>query len=258
MATVRPYQLPHAPTELEGAIIGGIILENRALASIPDLEVQDFYDPRHRIVFAAIRNLEAKLRPIDVITLENEIEKDGKLDAIGGVAFLGELSLHVPIVANVIVYAEEVKLAARNARVIVELDSLLERAKRGLIEPSEMLGEAIRDLQRIAPEPATAAQSYGHPFVEFVGTDEPEDNPADVFDVHGFIVRGEPSLLIGDPKVGKTLLLEDLILQMAAGRREWCGLRIYRRPRVLLFLREDSERTTRRRLWQVRVPEILT
>jgi AAA domain len=101
------------------------------------------------------------------------------------------------------------------------------------------------------PDPASPAPGYGRPFVEFVGPDEPDDNPADVFEAHGLIVRGEPSLLIGDPKVGKTLLLEDLMLHMAAGRREWCGLRIYRRPRVLLFLREDSERTTKRRLWQL-------
>lgn len=115
----------------------------------------------------------------------------------------------------------------------------------------ELVGNDRDTAKECDPDPASPAPGYGRPFVEFVGPDEPDDNPADVFEAHGLIVRGEPSLFIGDPKVGKTLLLEDLMLHMAAGRREWCGLRIYRRPRILLFLREDSERTTRRRLWQL-------
>lgn len=110
------------------------------------------------------------------------------------------------------------------------------------------------DLTLVGP-PAQEAQDarpprYGHSYTQFVG-EEPDDDPAEVFDVHGLIVRGEPGLVIGYPKVGKTFLLEDLLMHVAAGRKEWCGVPIYRRVRVLLFLREDSERTSRRRLHQL-------
>ena len=95
------------------------------------------------------------------------------------------------------------------------------------------------------------APRFGRPFAEYIGTEEPENNPSDIFEVHGLIVRGEPSLIAGDPKVGKTMAATDLLLHATAGRREWCGVPIYRRPRVLFFPREDSELTTRRRIWQL-------
>ena len=108
-----------------------------------------------------------------------------------------------------------------------------------------------RALGALESQSTVQPERYGVPFLEFVGDEEPSNDPADVFDVHGLIVKGEPGLIIGAPKVGKTLLVEDLMLHIAAGRRDWCGMPIYRRCRLLLFLREDSERTTIRRLRQL-------
>src|SRR5258705_9878259 len=92
--------LPHN-LDAEASILGGIILRNEVLTHLETLEVDDFYDHRHKVVFGAVRALEAVARPIDVVTLENEIEKQGKLDAIGGIAFLGELPLRVPPPHNI-------------------------------------------------------------------------------------------------------------------------------------------------------------
>jgi replicative DNA helicase len=106
--------LPHN-LDAEASVLGGILLRNEVLTQLDALEVDDFYDPRHKAVFAAMRNLEAAAKPIDVVTLEAELDKLGKLDAVGGVAFLGELALRVPTPDNVIHYAEivEHKHAAR-------------------------------------------------------------------------------------------------------------------------------------------------
>lgn len=101
----RPRVLPHN-LDAEASVLGGIILRNEVLSMIDALEVEDFYDHRHKVVFEAMRNLQATKRPIDVVTLEVEIERQGKLDAVGGIAFLGELTLRVPTADNVEVYAE--------------------------------------------------------------------------------------------------------------------------------------------------------
>src|SRR2546423_11485605 len=87
--------LPHN-LDAEASILGGILLRNDVLVQLDTLEVEDFYEHRHKVVFQAIRNLEATSRPIDVVTLENEIANVGKLEAIGGIAFLGQLPLRVP------------------------------------------------------------------------------------------------------------------------------------------------------------------
>ena len=88
--------LPHN-LDAEASILGGILLRNQVLAEVPELEVDDFYDHKHKVVFQAIRNLEATARPIDVVTLEVEIEKLGKLEALlaDGDVFIAVGSDHV-------------------------------------------------------------------------------------------------------------------------------------------------------------------
>src|SRR6201994_3776118 len=95
--------------EADASSRGDVLLRNEVLSHLDTIEVEDFYDNRHKVVFDAIRNLEAASRPIDVVTLENEIEKVGKLDAVGGIAFLGELTLRVPTAENVVAYTEIVR-----------------------------------------------------------------------------------------------------------------------------------------------------
>lgn len=127
---IRGRQLPYSE-EGEASVLGGIILRNDALALLDVLEVDDFYDLRHKVVFAAMRNLEASAKPIDVVTLENEISRIGKLDAIGGVAYLGELTLRVPTVDNIEAYAAIVHEKRVTRDVMVLLSNLLDEAYHG-------------------------------------------------------------------------------------------------------------------------------
>ncbi len=92
--------------DAEASVLGGILLRNDVLTLLDTLQVDDFYDPKHQAVFAAMRELEGKSRPIDEITLEEELARGGKLDAIGGLAYLSALALRVPTADNVQHYAE--------------------------------------------------------------------------------------------------------------------------------------------------------
>src|SRR5204862_5606708 len=109
--------------------------------------------------------------------------------------------------------------------------SAVERAYNWPHDPSELVSEIAGEIGRFESEIriGPAGSKYGSPFLEWLGDAEPGDNPADIFDAHGLIVHAEPSIILGDPKVGKTLLVEDLALHLAAGRREWCGVPLYRR-----------------------------
>ena len=144
---IRP-RLPHSD-ECEAAVIGAVILRADTLEQI-NLAETDFFDPRHRTVWRAIRNLAARGVPVDVATLEAEIGRDGRLDAIGGVAFLGELALRVPTAENAISYAGVVGNLARNRDAIVMLHEAARTARDWPHEASEMVGEVAARLARIA------------------------------------------------------------------------------------------------------------
>src|SRR5262252_10859734 len=133
--------LPHN-VEAEASILGGIILRNDVLTQLDTLEVEDFYDNRHKVVFQAVRNLEATARPIDVVTLENEIAKAGKLEAIGGVAFLGELTLRVPTADNVLAYAEIVTDKHQARKLMLAAGEIAEQGYEDGIEVRDYLDDA--------------------------------------------------------------------------------------------------------------------
>ena len=133
--------LPHN-LDAEASILGGIILRNDVLSQIDTLEVDDFYDMKHKIVFGAIRALEAAAKPIDVVTLEVEIEKQGKLEAIGGIAFLGELAMRVPTADNVVAYTEIVQDKNQARKLMLASSEIAERGYEDNLEVRDYLDDA--------------------------------------------------------------------------------------------------------------------
>lgn len=129
---MKPRTLPHSLSS-EASVLGGIMFRNEVLKLLPDMEVEDFYSPKHQAVFAAIRNLEATAKPIDPITLEVELERQGKLESIGGLAFLAELYLQCPSVDNVLEYARIVKHHRVTVKLAQAASVILERC----MEPDE-------------------------------------------------------------------------------------------------------------------------
>ena len=100
--------LPHS-IDSEASLLGGILLRNDVLSLLDDLDEDNFYDPKHQVIFAAIRALEDQTKAIDEVTLEAQLAQMGKLDAVGGLAALSKLALRVPTADNVVHYAKTVK-----------------------------------------------------------------------------------------------------------------------------------------------------
>jgi len=96
--------LPHN-LDAEQSVLGGILLRNDVLPLLAELMEEDFYDPRHQAIFAAIQGLEESSRPIDEVTLEAQLQSSGKLEQVGGLAYLSQLALRVPTADNVVHYA---------------------------------------------------------------------------------------------------------------------------------------------------------
>jgi len=59
---------------------------------------------------------------------------------------------------------------------------------------------------------ATARLAYGGDIRTYLGTSEPLADPCAVCSCDGLVVRAEPGLILGEPKIGKTLVIEDLAL----------------------------------------------
>ena len=103
----RQLKVPPHSIEAEQAVLGGLMLDNRAWEQIADrINEHDFYRQDHRHIFLAIANLEANSKPFDVITLSEELGKLDQLNDVGGLPYIGKLAKDTPSAANIRAYAD--------------------------------------------------------------------------------------------------------------------------------------------------------
>ncbi|HOX40673.1 MAG TPA: replicative DNA helicase [bacterium] len=103
-------RIPPQNTEAERSVLGGILLDKDAFVKISDaLSPDDFYDSRHGIIYGAMEILFEKRMPVDIVTLSETLENQGKLREIGGAGYLAEIVNSTPSAANIVHYAKIVR-----------------------------------------------------------------------------------------------------------------------------------------------------
>ncbi len=100
---------PHS-VEAEQAVLGGLMLDANAWDAVADLvTVADFYRRDHRLIFEAITEVAELRGPCDAVTVSEHLERKGRLEEAGGLAYLGTIARDTPGAANVRAYAEIVR-----------------------------------------------------------------------------------------------------------------------------------------------------
>ncbi|MCH5222541.1 MAG: replicative DNA helicase [Muribaculaceae bacterium] len=94
-------KLPPRDSELEEVVLGACMLEKDAYMNVCDLLVPDsFYDPVNKKIFQAITTLGLNQKPIDIITVTEQLRRDGTLEEVGGAVHIAELTARVYSSAN--------------------------------------------------------------------------------------------------------------------------------------------------------------
>lgn len=110
--------LPHDMLA-EQSTLGGMLLSQEAVAEVfEEVRARDFYAPKHELIFEAILTLFSKGEPTDVITITDELMKNGKLVMAGGADYLHTLTSIVPTAANAGFYAKIVAEKATLRRLV--------------------------------------------------------------------------------------------------------------------------------------------
>jgi replicative DNA helicase len=142
--------LPHN-VDAERAVLGAIIINNNAFYRvIGTIDTESFFKDSHRKIFAAMRRLAEQSRPMDVITLREELVRSGDVQDAGGTPYLSSLIDVVPDIANIEWYAELVKEKATMRRLILMSNSVMRAATDATNLPSEVLNLAEKSLYDIA------------------------------------------------------------------------------------------------------------
>lgn len=148
-----------ATYELECSVIGAVLARPENLALLPTLELSHFHSLKAQVAFEAIRNLEAGGKPIDLVTIGDEIARLGKFDAVGW-DFLGQCALQVPTVDNAIEYANRVKDAALRRRLMETFAELIQMGRNGE-SGAEILSQALAAVTHLDAESPESASTIG-------------------------------------------------------------------------------------------------
>jgi replicative DNA helicase len=151
-ADLSSHKLPPQNIEAEQSVLGGILIENYAINKVMEvLSPDDFYREAHRKIYKALIDLSERDEPADLITLTNELKKNGHLDPVGGASYITSLIDSVPTAANIEYYVKIVKekailrkLIQTSTEIITQsyedrgdVESFLDEAERAIFDISE-------------------------------------------------------------------------------------------------------------------------
>ena len=118
--------------ELEEAVLGALMIDNESLSdTIDSLQPEYFYKPDNQKIFEAIINLFNNSKPVDILTVSEELKRMGNLDSVGGMLYISQLTNNISSSSN----------TEFHARIIAE-----KFIKRSLISISNnIIGDAFND-----------------------------------------------------------------------------------------------------------------
>ncbi|UCF87636.1 MAG: replicative DNA helicase [Nitrospiraceae bacterium] len=136
-------RLPPQNIEAEQSVLGSVLLENEAIASVIELLTpEDFYRDSHKKIFLAMRELYDKNEPIDLITLTDQIRRKDQLEEIGGASYLSSIVSQIPTSANIRYHSKIVKEKSMLRNLIRTATDIVSMSYEEGIEVNELLDRA--------------------------------------------------------------------------------------------------------------------
>ena len=150
--------------DIEKVVLGALMIDSDAFTVVSELiRPETFYDPRHQKIYGAIQSLNLHEKPVDIMTVAEELKRSGDLEEVGGPAYIVELSSHVASSAHIeyhgrilaqkflarqlIQFASMIETSAFDET--VDVDELMQKAEGSLFELSQK--NMAQEYTQIAP-----------------------------------------------------------------------------------------------------------
>ncbi|MDF2181455.1 replicative DNA helicase [Neptuniibacter sp. CAU 1671] len=142
---------PHS-LEAEQSVLGGLMLDNNAWDTVSEVVMEEhFYRQEHRHIFRTLQKLVNASKPLDVVTLSEELDRTGALESAGGLDYLIDLAKNTPSASNIRAYSEIVRDRALLRQMINVAHEISENAFNPEGRASEeILNDAEQKIFRIA------------------------------------------------------------------------------------------------------------
>jgi replicative DNA helicase len=235
--TQNDLRTPPQNSEAESALLGGLMLDKEAWFKVADLlNEEDFYEPRHQIIYSAIVELFSKNAAIDILTVTNLLEEKKILERAGGSAYLTGLVANTPSASNVVHYAEIVRKKGTLRKLISASNDITNLAfkEQGAVE--DILDNAEQKLfsvsQKHLKRQFISIASVLHATFERIDELHRDKGKlrglstgfVDLDNLLGGLQRSDLVILAARPSMGKTSLALDIMRHVGVNLKKPVGI----------------------------------
>jgi replicative DNA helicase len=250
-------RVPPHDLEVEKAVLSALLLDNQAIHSVlTEVKPDDFYHPSHQQLYQAMLALQDENEPVDLHTLSDYLNRQKRLDAIGGPVFLAEIADYEATAANVIHHARIVRehsIKRSLIRVATEIVDLgfedTGRAEQLLDSAESKIFEIGQSKSRVS---FTSFESEVHRAVDYLEALHARAGdltgvPTGFSDLDtdtGGLQPGELIIIAARPSMGKTALALNIARNAAVNHGKKVAvfsLEMTKRSLVLRLLSSEAE-----------------
>lgn len=153
-------RVPPQATDVEKSVLGAMMLEREAIPkAIQVISADAFYSGKHEKIYQAIESLFERGNPVDLVTLTNELKRNGKLEEVGGSYYLSELTTEVASAANVEYHARIIAEKSLLRKMIETMTTVVGEAYEPGADAFELLDEAESKIFQISDNQLRKAAS---------------------------------------------------------------------------------------------------
>ena len=143
---------PQAP-ELEEAVLGALMIEKDAYSLVSEiLRPESFYEHRHQLIYAAITDLAVNQKPVDILTVKEQLSKRGELEEVGGPFYITQLSSKVASSAHIEYHARIIAQKSLARELITFTSNIQSKAFDETLDVDDLMQEAEGKLFEISQQ----------------------------------------------------------------------------------------------------------
>ncbi|SEH11216.1 replicative DNA helicase [Thermoleophilum album] len=229
-ASASPDPAPLAPphnVEAEASLLGAILLSDQALDAVlldVGLRPDDFYRPRHRLIFESMIRLKERPEPeaVNTVTVCDDLRRNGDLERVGGEEYVHSLPAVVPSLGAYLDYARIVKQHAQLRRLLETAQEIQRRVLEEPGNPRELISWAesllfrighdegrgeMRSLEDVLHEEVDKLEELSRKGVHLTGV---PSGFSDLDELTGGFQPGNLIVLAARPSMGKSALATNI------------------------------------------------
>ena len=205
--------------DAERSVLGAILVDNQHLAEVGDLlGVEDFHRAAHQTIFQSMVDMDSAGKPIDVLTLAEELKEAGALEAVGGPLYVSQLMDGIPRLLNVKHYAGIIRNHSIRRQLVHTANEVLTEASSGDGDVEQVLDRAEQGILAIGQKrnasSFTTIQELLSESLDLIEERQKSDShltgvPSgfdDFDDLTSGMQRGDLIIIAARPSMGKTAL----------------------------------------------------